>query len=169
MKRILFILLLFIFFIIGCENTLNTPTSRVETLFSKYQKLDKDVLNELDSILEKNNNMTKEEKKEYKELMIKQYQNLSYKIKNEEISNNKAFVEVEIEVLDYKTALINAEKMYKEEKNECKELVDCKISKLKQVNEKTKKELLITTIKQEGIWGIIELSDDDIKKIHGLL
>ena len=51
--------------------------------------------------------MNEEEKKEYKMLLEKQYQNLSYKIKNEEIVGNNATVEVEIEVLDYATSINN--------------------------------------------------------------
>ena len=56
-------------------------------------------------------------KEKYKDLLEKQYQNLSYKIKDEEIEKDTATVVVEIEVLDYKTA-INKVKEYKNDK-EC--------------------------------------------------
>ena len=38
------------------------------------------------------------QKKDYKELMKKQYQNLTYTIKDEEVDGNNAIVKVEIEV-----------------------------------------------------------------------
>ena len=54
--------------------------------------------------------MTEEEKLEYKKLLEKQYQNLSYKIKKEIIAKDTATVDVEIEVLDYKNAINKSEK-----------------------------------------------------------
>ena len=62
--------------------------------------------------------MTEEQKKEYKSLIEKQYQNLSYKIKNEEIVGNNATVEVEIEVLDYATSINNSKKYFLEHESE---------------------------------------------------
>ena len=110
MKKII-ILLLPILFLLGCENTLNTPTSKVESFFKKYQTLDKNVLLDLDNYIDKNNKLTKKQKEEYKEVLKKQYQNLSYKIKNEEVEKDVSIVETEIEVLNYSN--INEKDIYK--------------------------------------------------------
>ena len=169
MKRILFVLFLFSFIIIGCDNTMNTPVNRVNLLFRQYQTLNKEVLIDLDISIKNDKNLNKYEKEEYKKLFIKQYQNLSYKIKKEDIRNNLAFVEVEIEVLDYKSALSKATQKYMENDKSCKSLTKCKIKELKKVNDKKKYDLLLTVEKKDSLWNIVELTNEDIKKIHGIV
>ena len=105
MKKIL--LLLGIFLMTGCNDMMNTPTRRVEEYLGKYQILDSSVLTELDSVVD-NSDYSDQYKEEYKELMIKQYQNLSYKIKNEQTNGDTANVIVELEVFDYNNALNEA-------------------------------------------------------------
>ena len=95
-------------------------------------------------------------------LLEKQYQNLAYKIKKEIIAKDTATVDVEIEVLDYATAISKSKK-------ECeKNLVSCKIKEMKLVNNKTKHDLTITLSKEDGKWMIERLNEDDVKKLHGL-
>ena len=115
MKRILLGLSFIVLFIVGCTNTMNTPTKRVEELLGKYQKLDSAVLAQLDNVIAEDTTMTDEQKKEYRSLMEKQYQNLSYKIKGEEITGDDASVDVEIEVLDYATSINESRKYYSEQ------------------------------------------------------
>lgn len=153
MKKII-ILLLSILFLLGCENTLNTPTSKVESFFKKYQTLDKNVLLDLDNYIDKNNKLTKKQKEEYKEVLKKQYQNLSYKIKNEEVEKDVSIVETEIEVLDYSSI---------KEKN-----IDKKLNKMKNIEEKKKYEITFYLNKEKGVWVIEKLNDDDYLKINGL-
>ena len=108
--------------------------------------------------------MSKEEKEEYKVLLEKQYQNLSYKIKNEEIIKNKAIVDTEIEVLDYYTTIEKVKRENKNEKTYQKEKLDA----LKQVNTKTKYNITFTLIKEDNNWKLDSLDKNIIKKIHGL-
>ena len=61
MKKITLIIIALLL-LIGCKNTNNTPTSKVEEFFSSYQTLNKDVLNDLDNIVSKDKTMSKEEK-----------------------------------------------------------------------------------------------------------
>ncbi len=152
MKKI--IILVGLIFLLGCENTLNTPTSKVESFLNKYQILDKNVLKDLDNYLSKDKTLTNKQKEKYKELLKRQYQNLSYKIKNEEIENNVSIVETEIEVLDYSRI---------KEKN-----INKKLDKMKNTEEKKKYELTFYLNKEKGIWKIDSLSEDDYKKINGL-
>ena len=163
MKKITLIIIALLL-LIGCKNTNNTPTSKVEEFFSSYQTLNKDVLNDLDNIVPKDKTMSKEEKEEYKVLLEKQYQNLSYKIKNEEIIKNKAIVDTEIEVLDYYTTIEKVKRENKNEKTYQKEKLDA----LKQVNTKTKYNITFTLIKEDNNWKLDSLEKDIIKKIHGL-
>ena len=154
-KKIIPILIL-ILLVIGCENTRNTPTAKVENFFGKYQKMDKEIGKELDYLLEKETTLTKEQKKDYKSLLEKQYQNLSYKIVKEDTHDNYSTVDVEIQVLDYKSALDKA-----------KDNED-KIKAMKKVNSMRKYRLQLSLIKENGYWTLNELSDEDRQKIHGL-
>ncbi|MBR1936208.1 MAG: hypothetical protein IJ842_00795 [Bacilli bacterium] len=163
MKKITLVIIALLL-LIGCKNTNNTPTSKVEEFFSSYQTLNKDVLNDLDNIVSKDKTMSKEEKEEYKVLLEKQYQNLSYKIKNEEIIKNKAIVDTEIEVLDYYTTIEKVKRENKNEKTYQKEKLDA----LKQVNTKTKYNITFTLIKEDNNWKLDSLDKNIIKKIHGL-
>lgn len=177
MKKILMPLFITIIFIIGCENTMNTPTNKVESFLGKYQKMDTSVLEELNNVIQEDNSMTKEQKEEYQKLLEKQYQNLSYKIKNEEVEKEKATVEVEIEVLDYKTSIDKSKKYYEEhidefkndkEETDKKTYIEYKLDELKKVNTKTKYEITFNLTKENGIWNIDNLTEIDRKKIHGL-
>ena len=180
MKKLLVVFFITSIFLLGCQNNLNTPTSTVEQFFSKYQKLDKDVLNDLDKVIKKEKNMNEEQKKIYKTIMERQYQNLSYKISNEEVVNNTATVDVEIEVLDYSGTIKRAKKYYFEHPKEfnytiendslenTENYINYKLEKLSDVKEKNKYELTLTLTKEDNIWSINKLSDSDIEKIHGL-
>lgn len=162
MKKIVILSLLLIMFLVGCNNMNYTPTSKVEDFLGKYQKLDKDVLTDLKNMID-NEEMSEEEKKEYQVLLEKQYQNLSYKIKNEIIKKDTATVDVEIEVLDYTQAVNKANKTCED-----KEMISCKIKEMKLANSKIKYDITFTLNNEEGNWVIEKLEKEDLKKLHGL-
>lgn len=173
MKKIIIILILSIFIFLGCENTRNTPTSKVENFLSRYQMIDSYILNELDSTLKRDSSMNKKQKTKYKKLMEKQYQNLSYKIEKEEIEENNATVDVEIEVLDYQTSINKAKKYFYQHPNEFKnkksnDFVDYKIKELKKVTEKIKYDITFNLTKKNNIWLLDNISEIDYLKLHGL-
>ena len=152
MNKKIVILILPILLLLGCQNSFNTPTSKVESFFHKYQELDKNVLKDLDNILDKEN-LTQKQKEKYKELLKRQYQNLSYKIKSEDIEKTNAIVETEIEVLDYNVKESNINK---------------KLDKMKLVDNKKKYNITFYLTKENGIWKIDNLEDEDYQKINGL-
>ena len=180
MKKIFIIILVLL--LTACSSSNNTPTSAVETYLSKYQNLDSDVLKELDKSISKEDNMSSEQKNKYKDLLEKQYQNLPYKIKNEETIGDISTVSVEIEVLDYATSISNSKKYFLEHRDEFKEsnnineknidknssYIDYKLEKLKEVKDKTKYELIFELEKNDNSWKIKNLNDLDRRKIHGL-
>ncbi len=183
MKKILIPLFIAIIFVIGCENTMNTPTHKVEDFLGKYQKMDSNVIEELRQVLEEDHTMSENQKVKYQSLLEKQYQNLAYKIKNEEVEIDTAIVDVEIEVLDYKTSIDKAKKYYeehldefkketkedqKEDTEDTKDYIDYKLKELEKVNAKTKYEITFNLTKKDGVWIIDNLSEIDRKKIHGL-
>lgn len=104
--------------LVGCSDTTNTPSKKVEDFLGKYQKQDDDVLTQLDLTLDSDTTMDENQKKEYKSLLQKQYQNLSYKITDEKIEDEKATVEVEVEVFDYKSSMDKSKAYFEEHKDE---------------------------------------------------
>ena len=212
MKKLFAIVVVAFLILTGCENTMNTPTSKVEEYLGKYQRLDKGILEELDDVLKNETSMSEEQKKEYRTLLEKQYQNLNYKIKNEDIDGDTATVDVEVEVLDYQTTIDKSKEYYAEHKDEFEKdqtkddnndnektdnkveevaedvkdkaedmkdeveekidnissFIDYKIKELKEVSDKTKYDLTFNLTKEDGTWKISELSESDLKKLHGL-
>lgn len=98
-KRKIILLLIIIVGLFGCSIG-GTPKSKVEALLKKYQDNDSSVTTELDDYL---NTLTisSDYLAEYKKVYLKQYQDLSYKITDETIKDNKATVTAEIKVYDY--------------------------------------------------------------------
>ena len=127
MKKIFLVLLLSLFIFTGCGTNMNTPTGKVEEFLGKYQKMDDEVLNQLSNILDEDSSMNESQRKEYQALLEKQYQNLSYKIKNEKIKDDTATIDVEIEVYDYATSIRKSREYFKNHRDEfekTKETID---------------------------------------------
>ena len=117
-KKIIVILSLLVMLVTGCGNNMNTPTGKVEEFLGRYQSMDSNILTQLDNVISNDETMDNTQKKDYKALMEKQYQNLSYKIKDEEIDGNEAEVLVEIEVFDYANSINESRKYYTEHRDE---------------------------------------------------
>ncbi len=167
-----------LFLVVGCGNMMNTPTQRVEEFLSKYQTQDKEVLDQLDDILKEAGTMVDDQKEEYRDLMKKQYQNLSYKIKDEREDGDTAIVEVEVEVYDYGNAISEAESYLTKNREEfldketntidSKKFLDYKISKMKDVKDKITYTINFTLTKKDDEWKLDNISDVDRQKLHGL-
>ena len=144
----------------------NTPTSKVEDLLTKYQKVDNDIGREINTILDEQN-LTDEHKNRYKKLLEDQYKNMSYEIKDERIDGNNATVIVEIEVMDYKNAIndltfdstVYTKESYDEEKLNRLENTNSKVTYTMELN---------LTKDKEGVWRLNALTNEQIKKIQGM-
>lgn len=183
--------------LVGCSNTMNTPSKKVEEFLGKYQKLDDDVLTQLDVVMDNDTEMNDDQKKDYRALMEKQYQNLSYKITDEKIDGDTATVDVEIEVFDYATSVNKSKEYYdshqdefKQEDNnddknsdnvvedakdkvedtaeDLKDFVEYKLKELKDVTDKTTYTMTFNLTKEDGEWKLQDISDTDRQKLHGL-
>ena len=145
----------------------NTPTSKVESLFTKYQKLDNDIKTGIDSILE-NEDLSESRKERYKKILENQYKNLTYQIKDEMIDGDKAQVLVEVEVTDLKNSLNDL--VYDTSLYETKDLYDEeKLKRLENAKDKVKYTLELSLTKTDnGEWTIDSLSDSELKKLQGM-
>lgn len=179
MKKLITFLLVFCL-LTGCSMTndlMNTPTKKVETLLNNYITLDEEVLKDLDNILLKETIMTTEQKDRYREILKKQYQNLSYEIKDETIDGNNATVEVLIEVYDYRKVIEDANAYFNsnnqefitdENQTDTKKYNDYKLEQLEKAKEKISYTLNLTLSKNNDQWILDDLTDTEINKIHGL-
>ena len=194
--KIIFIGLLLLL-VAGCSNSMSTPTNKVEEFLGKYQSMDEDVLVQLDQVIDKDDTMNDDQKDKYKALMEKQYQNLSYKIENEDIEGDRATVDVEIEVLDYATTISKAQEYYNGHKDEIEDkykekkedndnalddaiddigeaveesaaYINYKLEELETANDTVTYTMTFYLTKEDGEWVLQDISDLDRKKLHGL-
>lgn len=167
MKKLLILLMLSVS-LIGCSLS-NTPTSKVEELMTKYQTVDDDIKDEIEIVLT-DETLTLEQKRDYRDLIEKQYKNMSYEVKEEIIDGDKATVTVAIEVVDYKKVIQQLENQYIDKVDYSIEDYNTeKIAKLKGAKEKVTYTLDIEVSKtSEGEWKVDNLSNIDKKKIQGM-
>ena len=186
MKKISKILLMVISLslIVGCGNMMNTPTKKVEEFLSKYQTLDKDVIDQLDNVIDESESFTDEQREKYHDLMKNQYKNLSYKIKDETEDGDTATVVAEIEVLDYGKAISDADTYLANHRDEFLSTTNTdttvenaidnvkfltyKIKEMTKVKEKVTYTINFNLTKVDGKWKLNDISDMDRLKLHGL-
>lgn len=178
MKKML-IAFIMVLFLTGCNNDLmNTPTKRVETMLNNYVTLDEEVVDDLDNTLLEETVMTNEQKSRYKDILKRQYQNLSYEIKDETIDGDTATVEVEIEVYDYRKIIDAADDYLNNNQDEfltedgtttdISKFNDYKLDLLEKAKDKVTYTLNLTLKKVDDKWTLDDLTDTEISKIHGL-
>lgn len=169
MKKIIFlgsVLFITLVCLFGCSLS-NTPTSKVEELFTKYQMLDDDIKKGIDDILA-NETLTNEQKERYKEIISNQYKNLTYEIKDEKVDGDLEVVTVQIEVYDYRKAISNLNTEL-DTNYDVLEYNNKKLDTLEKVKDKVSYTLDINVLKDNnGNWYLAELSNTDIKKIQGM-
>lgn len=166
-----------LFTLVGCNNMMNTPTKEVEEFLGKYQTMDNQVLTQLDEVLKSDSTMSDEQKDRYKNLMKKQYQNLSYKIKDETVDGEHASIVTEIEVFDYAKVMEEADKHLKDNASEFTDddgktdegkFMDYKIDQMKDTKDKVTYTITFTLTKKDDVWKLDDITDIDRQKIHGI-
>lgn len=176
MKKIIVIVLGILLFT-GCEDVMNTPTKRVEEFLGKYQTMDSEVIDDLESVLEANPYLNDESKKAYEKALKRQYQNLSYKVKDEIFNGSNATVEVEIEVYNYKKVNDDGDSYVLEHQEEFlnedgtlneEKATAYKIDQMNQTGEKIKYTITFSCTKEENVWKLDSITETTRQKIHGL-
>lgn len=176
MKRI-FCIVLTALLLTGCGDISNTPAKQVEGFLNQYQTLDRDVIGDLDSVIEKNKIFNSANKDKYRDVIKKQYKNLSYKVKDEIIDGDNAIVIVEITVLDFAKTLAEARdyknkniSQFKDESGNYSESAysDYVIEKLAKEKEKVKYTLDMALSKIDGKWILNNIDEETKDKILGI-
>lgn len=177
MKKIL-LMILVLFSFTGCalvEDMDNTPTKKVEEFLNKYQTLDVDVLDDLENLVSEEEDFNKKQKDLYKDIIKSNYQKMTYTVKEEEIDGDVAEVTVEINVVDYNSAIKSAEKYLKEHpeefltdnKHDPMLFIDYKLNTLKEQKEMITYTLEFDLTKVDKEWTLDSVSDEIIDKING--
>lgn len=118
-----FIVALMVIFMSACSlGGAVTPRQKVSEFLDKYKNENTDIISQLDETID--TEVTDEDhKSRYKTLMVNQYKNMEYEIKDEIIEEDNAVVEVEVTVYDYASAVKNANTYLNENIDEFKKEV----------------------------------------------
>ncbi len=178
MKKVLTIVLCMtiVALLSGC-NMNNTPTKKVEEYLNSYKTLDDNVTKQISSVIDEDQTMSTDQKDKYKEVLKRQYKDLTYTIKDEMIDGDNATVTVEIEVYDFYKSNMESDKYYQENPDKFTNnesvldellLVDYRIKSLTDTSERVKYTIDFYLTKTDNNWTIDDLDSTTIQKIHGL-
>ncbi len=173
MKKIL-VILFTLFLVVGCR--VDKASDAVTSYLKKYNNQNEEVLNQLEDLI-KDENWSEENKSKYKEIMEKQYKDLSYKVVSEHYDGDEAIVTTKITVYD----LYNAQKEAEEYKqNHKQEFLDedqninqdkfltYKLEEMKKTTTTIEYTIDFKVKKENGIWKLEKLSTEQLEKIHGI-
>lgn len=162
MKKI-YLLIIPIIFLIGCSIA-NTPTSIVEDYLSKHQMLDKTIDTNY-TLITSDTNLSQNIKDRYKNAIKKQYRDLSYEVKDEEIDGNNATVTVQVKVKDYKTAF----DQYNKSDYSLEDYHEQVLNTIEETKEKTTYTIEFTLTKDnQDNWQLDTIIDETKNKLLGI-
>ncbi|MGM9882179.1 MAG: hypothetical protein ACI31S_04985 [Bacilli bacterium] len=167
MKKITTVFI-FLLLLVGCSLS-NSPTSKVEDLLSKYQRLDNDIKEGIDTVID-SESLTDTQKDRYRDLIEEQYKGLTYQIKDERIDGNTAIITTEIEVLDYKKAVTDTTNYYQGQNDyTVEDYNNTKLDNLEKVKDKVTYTIDFEVVKDtNGNWKLASLDNETIKKLQGM-
>ena len=178
MKKILltFTLILSLILITGCSMD-NTPTKKTERFLNNYRNLDETVTTQMNEVISQDALLSDNQRTIYKDVIRKQYQDLTYTIKDETIDGNDATVNVEIEVYDLYKANKDSEVYYTTNNDEFLDehgnlsdtkVIDYRINSLKDTRERVKYNIDFKLKKVDNVWIMQDIDEITRQKIHGL-
>lgn len=173
MKKLLLVLLVMII-LTGCGG--NTAKGAVDGYLKKYRNLDSEVLLDLERVVEKENLSDKEEDK-YRDVLKKQYKDLSYEILEEEYNDDISYITVKISVYDLYKAQNDAsvylsnnpEEFYNENgEYDVNKYLDYKLDKMKDMTDRIEYTIEFTVTKEEDKYKVEQPNEETLEKIHGI-
>ena len=173
-KIILFLTTLTI--VVGCACARMSASDAVKEYLDKYNNQNPTILTELENLIEEEK-LNEEQGKKYKELMLKQYKDLSYKIEDETYNGDEATVKTKITVYDLYSAQKEAEE-YKnnnhtefidEDRNyDANKFLNYKLEQMKNATKTIEYTIDFKVVKKEGKWVLEPVSTESLEKIHGI-
>lgn len=173
MKKLI-CLIVSLFVLTGCGS--DSPKMAVERYLSSYINLDSNVIQSIENEIDKNSELTEEQKNTYRNILEKQYKDLSYQVTKEETEKDKAYVTVKISVYDLYKAQSDASNHLKEHKDEfyidnkydASKYMDYKLEQMKNMTDKVEYDIVFTLTKEDGKYVVNQPSETDLERIHGI-
>lgn len=163
-------------FLTACSLS-NTPKSKVEVYLNQFNSLTENVETDLETTVA-SENLSQKNKDIYRKVLEKQYKDLKYTVKDEQINGDDATVIVKITVYDLYKSNKNSEKYYKENMDEfttnngttidLESYTKYRIEEMLKMNETVDYEIKIYLNKEDGEWTIQSLDRETLEKLHGL-
>ncbi len=175
MKNYIILLIASLVLLSGCAFLGNTPKDEVKKFLNNYKNNSESVINELNDYLEEQN-LEEDTLEDYRELYLRQYSNLKYKIKDEKIDGNNATVDVQITVFDYyKTDKLSSDYFTANQADFIDEDGDVdftkyfayKVNKLLDTTDTVDYLLTLNLKKNDNKWEIEPLTSEQLMKLHG--
>ena len=172
MKKIL-IVVMSIILLTACASS-NTPKAKVESYLGRYISMNEDVVLDMETTIA-SENLSEENRKVYKEVLTRQYEDLKYTVKDESIDGDKATVTVQITVYDlYKSEQaslshlnMNPEDFMTNDIVDNEKYTKYKLEEMKKTTETVDFELEFYLTKENGTWLVEEPDRITLEKIHG--
>lgn len=174
MKKVM-ILFMMIMSLFGC-NLSNTPKSEVEEYLDSFNNLTDEVLLDVDNSVTQED-LSDENKEIYKKVLLRQYENMKYEIKDESIDGNNAVVKASIVVYDYYKTESSANTYMNEHVSEFNDINGMfdnniynsfRLGELLKTSDTTTYEVTFNLKKDSnGNWILENPSEETIKKLNG--
>ncbi len=175
MKKIIKTLII-VFMLTACSMS-NTPKSKVEIYLNQFNSLSENVKKDLETSVA-SENLSDSNKDIYRKVLERQYKNIKYDIKDEQINSDNATVTVQITVYDFYKSNNNAEKYYDEHTDEfttdngttidLEKYTKYRLDEMLKMDETVDYEIKFNLNKEDGEWVIQNPDRTTLEKIHGL-
>lgn len=175
MKKIV-LFLITLCMVVGCACTKDKASDAVKEYLNKYNNQHEKVLAELDNVI-KDEEFDEDTSEKYKNVMTKQYKDLSYKIVEENYNGEEATVKTKITVYDLYSAQKEAEEYKNNHKNEfmdvdgnyeAKKFLNYKLDQMKKTTKTVEYTIDFKVLKKDGKWVLDTVSTEMLEKIHGI-
>ncbi len=163
---------------VGCSCMKTTAKGAVESFLDQYRNLSSSVITDMDEVVDKETELTEEQKEKYRDVLKKQYSDLKYEIIDESYDGDTAVVESKITVYDLYKVQKEATEYLNDNPNEFNDengqydsvkFMDYKLEQMKKNNDTVEYTIKFNLTKDEnGNWQVTEISQDDLEKIHGI-
>lgn len=177
MKKILLIVLT-LFCLSGCSCSNNTAKGAVEAFLDEYRNLSASVVGDMDDVVDSEENLNDEQKDKYRDILRKQYTDLTYEIISEDYNDDVAIVETKITVYNLGKSQSDAskylnehsEEFYDENNNyDLSKFLDYKLDLMQKNTDTISYTINFNVEKNEdGVWQVSDISQSDLEKIHGI-
>lgn len=167
-------LILIVLFLAGCGE--NSARGAVEGYLKKYKTLDSEVLVDLEEVVE-SEDLNEKQKEKYRDILKKQYKDLSYEIVEEEYDNDLDYITVKITVYDLYKAQEDASIYLENNPDEFNKdngtydkdkYLDYKLDKMKNTTQRVDYTIVFTVTKENDKYVVEQPTENDLLKIHGV-